>query len=151
MAYAQDTSVSVSKSRLDIEYMLKSVGATEYIQGNSNNIQAIAWTLNGKKYRITMRIPDIDSPEVRITPSKRRRTDAQAKTYHEQLERSMWRQLYIIIKAKLVAVESGIRTIEQEFREDMLLPNGQTVGEYVGPQIEQAYLTGNMPPLLPML
>ena len=151
MAYAQDTSVPVSKSRLDIEYMLKSVGATEYIQGNSNNIQAIAWTLNGKKYRITMRIPEIDSPEVRITPSKRRRTDSQAKTYHEQLERSMWRQLYIIIKAKLVAVEAGIRTIEQEFREDMLLPNGQTVGEYVGPQIEQAYLTGNMPPLLPML
>ena len=48
MAYAQDTSVPVSKSRLDIEYMLKSVGATEYIQGNSNNIQAIAWTLNEK-------------------------------------------------------------------------------------------------------
>lgn len=151
MAYAQDTSVPVSKSRLDIEYMLKSIGATEYIQGNSNNIQAIAWTLNGKKYRMIMKIPDMDSPEVRITPSKRRRTDAQAKSYYEQLERSMWRQLYIIIKAKLVAVESGIRTLEQEFREDMLLPNGQTVGEYIGPQIEQAYLTGNMPPLLPML
>ena len=78
-------------------------------------------------------------------------TNPETKTYHEQLERSMWRQLYIIIKAKLVAVEAGIRTIEQEFREDMLLPNGQTVGEYIGPQIEQAYLTGNMPPLLPML
>ena len=151
MAYAQDTSVPVNRTRLDIESLLKKTGATEYIQGNSENKQAIAWTLKGKRYRITMVIPDIDSKKVILTPAGRRRTPAQAKIYHEQLERSMWRQLYIIIKAKLVAVEAGIRTIEQEFREDMLLPNGQTVGEYMGPQIEQAYITGKMPPLLPML
>ena len=151
MAYAQDTSVPINKTRLDIEFLLKKAGATEYIQGNSGNVQAIAWTLNGKKYRMSMRIPDVNSSEVRMTASNRRRNDSQAKLYYAQLERTMWRQLYIIIKAKLVAVESGIRTMEQEFREDMLLPNGQTVVEYVGPQIEQAYLTGNMPPLIPML
>ena len=151
MSYAKETSVPVSKTRLDIEYLLKSAGATEYIQGNSGNTHAIAWTLEGKKYRLTMTIPDINSPEVLYTPTKITRAPSAAKKYWEQLERSMWRQLYIIIKAKLVAVESGIRTMEQEFREDMLLPNGQTVGEYVGPQIEQAYLTGNMPPLLPVL
>jgi hypothetical protein len=151
MTYAKETSVPVTKTRLDIEYILKNAGATEYIQGNSGNTQAIAWTLEGKKYRLTITIPDINSPEVLYTPTKIKRSPSAAKKYWEQLERSMWRQLYIIIKAKLVAVESGIRTMEQEFREDMLLPNGQTVGEYIGPQIEQAYLTGNTPPLLPMI
>lgn len=151
MAYAKDTSVPVNKTRLDIEYALKEAGATEYIQGNSGSRCAIAFTLAGKKYRLTLDIPDINSLEVQLTPQKRRRTKAQAESYHAQLERSYWRALYLIIKAKLVAVESGIRTLEQEFREDMLLPNGQTVGEYMGPQVEQAYLTGNMPPLLPML
>lgn len=37
------------------------------------------------------------------------------------------------------------------WRENIFQPNGQTVGEYIGPQVEQAYLTGNMPPLLPVM
>lgn len=33
----------------------------------------------------------------------------------------------------------------------ILLPNGGTVGEFMKPKIEQAYLTGTMPKMLPML
>jgi len=29
------------------------------------------------------------------------------------------------------------------------MPNNQTVGQWLAPQIEQVYLTGKMPPLLP--
>lgn len=69
----------------------------------------------------------------------------------EQACRSRWRALYLIIKAKLEAVDSGISTIEREFLYDIVLPDGKTVGEYMAPQIEAAYTTGEMPPMLPML
>lgn len=33
----------------------------------------------------------------------------------------------------------------EEFLAHLLLPNGETVGEWVGPQIEEVYVTGQMP------
>jgi hypothetical protein len=48
-------------------------------------------------------------------------------------------------------VESGISTFEQEFLAHIILPDNSTVGDWIGPQIEQAYETGAMPPMLPAL
>ena len=59
--------------------------------------------------------------------------------------------MFLIVKVKLEAVESGISTIEREFFYDVVLPNGTTLGEFMAPQIETVYQTGEMPPLLPML
>lgn len=58
---------------------------------------------------------------------------------------------HYIIKAKLEAIDSGISTVEYEFFYDFVLPNGQTLGEYMAPQVASAYDDGIMPPLLPML
>ena len=55
------------------------------------------------------------------------------------------------VKAKLEAVESGISTIEREFFYDIVLPNGETIGEWMAPQLETAYQSGTMPPMLPMI
>ena len=55
----------------------------------------------------------------------------------------------LIVKAKLEAIEAGISTIEREFLADVVMPNNQTVGQWLAPQIEQVYLSGKMPPLLP--
>ena len=66
----------------------------------------------------------------------------------EQAQRSAWRALNLVIKAKLESVKAGIFTFEQEFLPHILLPNGQTVGEFMVPQIETAYQGGQMPPLL---
>jgi hypothetical protein len=49
------------------------------------------------------------------------------------------------------AVDTGISTIEREFLSYIVLPDGQTVGEWMAPQLETAYTQGNMPVLLPML
>ena len=59
--------------------------------------------------------------------------------------------LCIIIKAKLEAVESEITVFDEEFMAHIVLPNGETVGSVMVPQIEQAYLTNEMPALLPHL
>ena len=68
---------------------------------------------------------------------------------NEQHRKSRWRALYLVIKAKLEAVDIGITTIEEAFLADTVLPDRRTVAEVMQPQIESAYSTGNMPPLLP--
>lgn len=39
----------------------------------------------------------------------------------------------------------------EEFLAYVVLLNGETVGNWLAPQIEQSYASGSMPPLLPML
>ena len=56
--------------------------------------------------------------------------------------------LLLIIRAKLEAVESGITTLESEFLANLVLPDGGTVGDWLAPQIDEAYATGKMPPML---
>jgi hypothetical protein len=66
----------------------------------------------------------------------------------EQTCRSRWRALLLCIKAKLEAVESGICELDDEFMANIILPDGQTAGEWLKPQIEKAYLSGKMPSTL---
>jgi len=54
-----------------------------------------------------------------------------------------------LIKAKLVAVESKRITIKDEFLAYTVMPDGRTVSEWLQPQLEDAYTSGKMPPLLP--
>lgn len=49
------------------------------------------------------------------------------------------------------AVECGISVFEDEFMANIVLPGGQTVGDFMKPQIEQAYISGTIPSMLPML
>ena len=97
-------------------------------------------------------MPDRQEKTFWYTPGRHtKRTEQQAYTAWEQACRSRWRALYLIIKAKLEAVESGISTIEREFFYDVVLPDGRTIGEFMAPQLETVYETGQMPTLLPML
>ena len=43
----------------------------------------------------------------------------------------------------------GISTIETEFLANIVLPDNTTAGEWMLPQIDRAYRTGEMPPMLP--
>jgi hypothetical protein len=79
-----------------------------------------------------------------------RTPDAALKEW-EQAVRQRWRALALVIKAKLEAVESGISEFESEFMANIVLPDGKSVGEWMRPQIAEAYRIGEMPSMLPML
>lgn len=152
MAYAEKTSVSVSKTKADIEDMIQRAGAGQFVSGFKGNMAVIGFSMADRQIRFTLPLPDKSENQFWYTPERRnKRTEQQAYTAWEQACRSKWRSLYLIIKAKLEAVESGISTIEREFFYDIVLPDGRTAGEYMAPQIQAAYETGNMPPMLPML
>jgi len=112
----------------------------------------IGFRMHGKMLRFMISLPPKDADEFRYTPSKHReRSPAAQIEAWEQSVRQRWRALALVIKAKLEAVETGITTFEEEFMPHILLPNGETVAQHMIPQIEQAYKTGEMPSMLPML
>ena len=149
MAYAEKTSVSVAKTKADIEELVQKYGADQFISGFKDNIAIVGFSLADRQVRFVLPLPD--KAEFLYTPGRgQRRTADAARAAWEQACRSKWRALYLVIKAKLEAVDAGISTFEREFLADIVLPDGQTAGDWIHPQLEQAYLTGNMPPLLPI-
>lgn len=152
MSYAEKTSVSVSRTKADIEDLIQKYGADQFVSGYRDNLAVIGFSMSGRQIKFILPLPDKKAKEYWYTPSqKRRRTDETALAAWEQACRSRWRALYLIVKAKMEAIEAGISTVEREFFYDIVLPDSRTVGEWLAPQIETAYQTGQMPPLLPLL
>lgn len=152
MAYAEKTTVSTQKSKADIEEMLLKHGADQFISGFKGNIAIIGFTMSNRQIRFVLPLPDRNEPRFLYTQEQhRKRTDEAAYKEWQQACKSKWRSLYLIVKAKLEAVESGISTIEREFFYDIVLPNGKTAGELIAPEIQTAYETGKMPSMLPLL
>lgn len=150
MAYAEKTTVPVSRTKADIEDLVQKHGADQFISGYRNDLAMIGFSLAGRQIRFLLPLPDKQAREFQYTPGRgQRRTEDAAHAAWEQACRSKWRALYLIIKAKLEAVEAGISTVEREFLADIMLPDGSTAGEWMEPQIEAAYQTGQMPPMLP--
>jgi hypothetical protein len=102
-------------------------GADQFMSGQDNDQAVLAFRLNGRHLRFTLPL---------------------GKGLTEQRIRSRWRALLLVIKAKLEAIDIGILTVEDAFLADIVLPDRQTVAEVMRPQIEAAYASGQMPPLL---
>lgn len=150
--YASNTEVPADRTRAEIEHVLTRYGATRFAYGWQGNTAVILFEMGNRRIRFNLPLPDKDADEFRLTPAgRRRRSDAEAERAWEQTTRANWRALLLAIKAKLEAVEVGITSFEDEFLAHIVLPGGGTVGEHMKPQIEQAYLTGRMPALLPGL
>ena len=150
--YAENTGVSSSRSRDEIERTLAKYGATQFAYAWQGNAAMIGFVLNGKQVRLVLPLPDRQAREFTHTPGRGLlRSPAQQEEAYEQAVRQKWRALALVVKAKLEAVESGISVFEREFFSDIVLPDGRTVGEYVLPQIEESYRSGVMPPMLPAM
>lgn len=147
--YAKDTTVSVEKSKAEIEKLVSQHGATQFISGWGNGQAIIGFSMKDRMVKFFLPIPD--KKERRFTHDRRGYSRAQsvALAAWEQESRSRWRSLFLVIKAKLEAVDSGITNFEQEFLAHIVLPDGSTVGNWVGPQLATIYALRQMPNLLP--
>ncbi len=147
--YAANTSVSSELSRLEIEKTLIRYGADNFAYATSAGKALIGFTMYERQIKFILPLPDKN--DFRLTPTGRTRTENSQYEAWEQACRQRWRALNLVIKAKLEAVECGISVFEDEFMSNIVLPGGQTVGDFMKPQIAQAYISGEMPKLLPML
>ena len=150
--YAERTTVSSEASRADIERTLRRYGADQFMYGWGPGSAIVAFRADDRHVRFTLPLPDPHADEFAFTPGRGLpRSDSAREEAYEQAVRQRWRALALVIKAKLEAVEAGITEFEDEFLAHIVLPGDRTVGEWMRPQVEKAYLTGRMPPLLPML
>lgn len=150
--YASETSVSCESSRGEIERTLSRYGATSFMYGINPREAMIGFEANKRQIIFHLPLPDRDSIEFKETRVRRHdRSPEEALKAWEQACQQRWRALALAIKAKLEAVECGITTFEEEFLAHIVLPRGGTVAQYILPRIAEAYETGQLPPLLPML
>ena len=106
----------------------------------------VTFNVSAQPVQIMLVMPSID--DYARTPRNARRTAAAQRSAQEQACRQRWRAVLLIIRAKPEAVDSGITTLESEFLVGIVLPDGGTVGQWLAPQIDEAYTTERMPPML---
>lgn len=155
--YAAQTTVSVDRSRAEIEHLLERFGASSFISGwdKAQGVASLAFELHGRRFRFRLELPDPDAPEfvykkINQSDYREKRTPAQQRAAWEQVCKERWRALALLIKAKVAAVDAGITTVEEEFLPSVLLPDQRTVSEWLQPQVARLYETGTLPPLLPL-
>lgn len=147
-AYAEGTTVTPEKSQAEIVGTLRRYGAAGFMYGEQEGRGMVAFVAHGRQVRFVVPL-DIDRQQFRLTPSGRLRDDSSIDKAVEGEHRRRWRALALAIKAKLEVVETGIASFEDEFMANLVLPDGSTVGEWMAPQIDAAYSSGQMPELLP--
>ena len=135
--YAQETEVPAEKSKAAIEQLLISHGATKYATGWDSGHDTIQFELFKRTIRFVLPRPDRKDP--RYTRDKHGWSLSPAKVTQKmaQGDRQRWRALYLVIRAKIEAVEAGIAVFEQEFLAFVVLPNGLTVGDSLVPLLQE--------------
>lgn len=146
--YAAGTSVPVERSRAEIERTLARFGADEFAYGYDKSRAVVQFTAQDRRVRFVLSMPEKTQRRFTHTPTGKARTREQALAQWEQGCREAWRALAEVIKAKLVAVDTGIVGFEEEFAAHIVLPDGSSVGDWLLPQIAHAYELREMPPML---
>lgn len=147
--YAENTSVSVARSKAEIEDIIIRYGATGFASGWKNESATIGFQMNSRAIRFILPLPNREEFKMQTKWGKARKvSDDEANKSWEQACRQKWRALALCIKAKLEAVESGITTFEHEFLAHIVSKNGQSIGDILIPQLSDVVRKGPMPLLL---
>lgn len=134
--FAHKTSVSVDRTRAEIERLVRAHGATAFGRMWGIAAASVVFEAKGRHLRFELPLPK----EREFRSEDRRKAE----------ERRRWRCLLLAIKSKFESVESGISVFDEEFLANIVMPGqSETLGERMAPQIAAAYERGaHMPPLL---
>lgn len=136
--YASDTSVSVSRSRDELETTIAKYGGTHFAYATTPESAVILFVFNNRKVRFTLVLPDKFDKAFTHTPTGRNtRTDGERIKAWEQACRARWRALNLVVKAKMEAIECGITTFEEEFLAHFVTISGETVGQKILPELDR--------------
>lgn len=146
--YAKQTSVDANQSRAEIERTLERYGATSFAYSKTEAEAVIIFDMENRRVRFNLPLP-ARSAFTKTETGRQRQSQNSIDEAYQQAVRQRWRALALVIKAKLESIESGIETFDEAFMPHIMLPGGrETVSSWMVPQIQIAYETGKMPPLL---
>lgn len=124
--FAEGTAVPASKTRIEIEDMLKRHGATSFIYGEHQMVGNLRFAMRDRHIMFRLKLVD----ERQQAGEHRRR----------------WRVLLLTLKGKLESVtDQTVETFEEAFLAHTVMPDGRTVGEEMLPQLTDAYKSGRQP------
>jgi hypothetical protein len=132
--FAATTSVSVDRSRAELEALLGRFGVDGFAYAWEGGMETVGFVYTGKRIRLSIALPERDQ--------------FRAQTAWDQERRRRLRVLVLAIKALLVAVEDGVVAFEDAFLSWLVTPGGQTIGELVAPELAAAVERGVLPPLM---
>lgn len=150
MTYAADTSVSVEKTRAELDRLLSKAGASQRMMGSDDEAGAafVVFSLQGRQVRLRVPLPKQSDPRFLRDGRGTRRPASKVIEAWEQACRSRWRQLLLLVKAKLEAIALGLSTVEREFLADIYLSDGRTVHQALVDDLDQMYRDGSVPKML---
>lgn len=137
MAFAEGTTVTVEKTRGEIEGLARKHGATEFASGWHAGEAGMSFVIQNRRVKFTLAIPDGKSKPMQDRARKMSRRDWGTPDADKLAivvaaeERRCWRCLLLAVKAKLEIVASGIATFEEEFLAHIVTETGQTVYERI--------------------
>ena len=135
--FAAGTSVSVSRSQGELKHLVcERWGATTYMMGEDSSRVVVQFQIDACNDELSATRP----LNIRMEMPKGGKNDKE--------QREDWRAFVMVVKAKFVAIDSGISTIEREFLPDIVMPNGRTIEQNVMPALIEAQTTGKHVPLL---
>ena len=145
--YASNTTVSTEKSKNEIERTLSKYGADAFFYKVEGAQAEIGFRFKTFRFRLEIIMPD--RSEFNLTPTGMERWEDVAQKAWETACKQRWRAMAGYIKMTLEAVEVGIIDLQTALMPHIIMPDNTTLGQWILPEIEQAYLTGNMPKMLP--
>lgn len=146
MPYAARTEVSEERSQAAIKDMLRRLDCDGIGFCETRTHTGVQFAVAGVTYLMRIALPQREAKEFRRTETGRTRKDAATveNAWAQELRRR-WRCLVAVVKAKLIAVEDGVATIEEEFLPYVLMADGRTLAEAALPEIRAAAADGRLP------
>ena len=135
--YAEGTTVSVEKTKAELDALLGKHGATSrgVMSSDEEGTAFVYFAMAGERFQIAVPLPKLgdysrkgEVPRHWGTRSDRQREEIRHRLW-EQACRERWRTMLLLLKSKLELVRIGASTIRREFMADLVLANGKTVGE----------------------
>jgi hypothetical protein len=154
--YAKGTHVPVTKTEAEIKKRITDRGASSVAMAtkrldDGQMFALVIFEIEGKQVRIDMKLPHPDSKEFTQTPQGWERSPQVAyKAWEEEVKRR-YRGLKNYIVAQFDAIDSEIVNFETAFLGHLVLPNRQTVAQFMIPQFHAIYEEHEMPDMLPGL
>ncbi len=125
--YAEDTKVPVAQSQDELKRLvMERFGADSYATFEDRSQVMVVFQARSRRYKLS--IPVTEKP---------------------QQQRAAWRQLILVIKAMVTAIDAGVMTMESALLAWTMLPDGTTMGEWSEVAVPQAYERNEMPALMP--
>lgn len=148
-SYASGTDVSVIRSIGELDKLVSKHGATGFAYGRNDDTAStrVMFRIADRMCRFDVVKPSVQN--FRRTPTGLARSGQAAEKLADAEERRRWRSLVLVVKALLVGVADGVIDLSDAFLAFTVLPNGSTVGEWAGPQLDVAYASARMPTLMP--